>query len=123
GSGAPSDYCIDGRTTAVSSAGARLIGQVLYDRLKDLPIDAIGGLAVGAVPLTTAAVLTYHLNGREVEGFWVRDEQKAHGTRKLIEGALRPGSRVVVVDDVITKGGSSLKAVQAVRDFGCEVVQ
>jgi orotate phosphoribosyltransferase len=77
---------------------------------------------VGAVPLTTAAAITYHLHGRRLEGFWVRDEVKAHGTRKLVEGGLRPGARVVIVDDVITKGGSARKAVRAVREMGCEVV-
>ena len=57
-----------------------------------------------------------------MEGFWVREEIKAHGTQKQIEGGLQRGSRVVIVDDVFTKGGSALKAVEAVREFGCEVV-
>ena len=61
---------------------------MLYERTKDLDIDAIGGLDVGAVPLTTAAVISYHLHGRTMEGFWVRDKAKGHGTRKLIEGNL-----------------------------------
>jgi orotate phosphoribosyltransferase len=123
-SGATSSYYIDGRTTAVFSQGASLIGQVLYERTRDLGIDAIGGMEVGAVPLTAAAVVHYHLNGRAMEGFWVRDKAKTHGTRKLIEGAaLRPGSRVVVLDDVVTTGGSAVKAVEAVREAGCQVVR
>jgi orotate phosphoribosyltransferase len=121
-SGATSDYYIDGRMTAVFSEAAHLIGEVLYERTKDVPCDAIGGLEVGAVPLTTAAVISYHLHGRTMEGFWVRDKAKVHGTRKLIEGNLRRGSRVVIVDDVITQGGSSAKAVREVREWGCEVV-
>src|SRR5207248_839536 len=85
-------------------------------------IDAIGGLQVGAIPLVTAAVISYRNHGRPIEGFWVRDEVKSHGTQKQIEGGLRPGMRVAIVDDVFTKGGSALKAVEAVRELGCEVV-
>src|SRR5580692_3817843 len=83
-SGAMSDHYIDGKMTEVFSEAASLIGEILYDRTKDLGIDAIGGLEVGAVPLATAAVISYHHHGRKMEGFWVRDEVKAHGTRKLI---------------------------------------
>lgn len=122
-SGATSDYYIDGRMTAVYSEGAYLIGEVLHERTRDLDFAAIGGLAVGAVPLATAAVIAYHRHGRPLEGFWVRDEVKSHGTKKRIEGGLAAGSRVVVIDDVITKGGSTLKAVEAVREAGCEVVR
>jgi orotate phosphoribosyltransferase len=121
-SGGVSDYYIDGRTSAVFSESAWLIGECLYERTKDLAIDAIGGMEVGAVPLTTAAVISYHLHGKKMEGFWVRDRVKDHGTRKVIEGSLKPGSRVVIVDDVFTKGSSALKAVKEVREHGCEVV-
>lgn len=120
-SGDVSNYYIDGRMTAVYSAGAYLIGEVLYERTKDLRIDAIGGLAVGAVPLATAAAISYHSHGRSMECFWVRDKLKDHGTQKLIEGNLQRGMRVAIVDDVFTKGGSALKAVEAVREAGCEV--
>lgn len=121
-SGEMSNYYIDGRMTEVYSGAVPLIGEVLYERTCRLGIDAIGGLAVGAVPLTTAAVFAYNLHGREMDGFWVRDEVKGHGTQKLIEGNLREGSRVAIVDDVFTKGNSAAKAVQAVRQVGCEVV-
>ncbi len=121
-SGEKSEYFIDGKMTAVSSEGAELIGEVLYEWTKDLGIDAIGGLQVGAVPLITAAAISYARHGRPIEGFWVREETKNHGTKKLIEGGLKPGMRVVIVDDVFTKGGSALKAAQAAREFGSEVV-
>ena len=121
-SGAMSDYYIDGKMSEVFSKGAFLIGQVLYEQTKDLEFDAFGGLEVGAVPLTSAAVIHYHMNGRTLEGFWVRDKTKAHGTRKLVEGGVKPGDRVIIVDDVITSGGSSLKAVEAVKEIGCKVV-
>jgi orotate phosphoribosyltransferase len=122
-SGGMSDYYIDGKMTAVFSEAAALIGEILYDRTKDLDIAAIGGLEVGAIPLTTAAVVSYHLHGRTMEGFWVRDQAKSHGTRKLIEGNLKPGSRVVIVDDVITKGTSAVKAAKEVKELACEVVR
>jgi orotate phosphoribosyltransferase len=108
--------------SAVFSEGAYLIGEVLYERTKDLGIGAIGGLEVGAVPLTTAAVIGYHLHGKKIEGFWVRNKEKTHGTKKLIEGNLQPGMRVAVVDDVFTKGESALKAAKAVMEISCEVV-
>jgi orotate phosphoribosyltransferase len=121
-SGAKSEYFIDGKMTAVSSEGAALIGDVLYERTKDAGIDAIGGLQVGAIPLVTAAVISYQRHGRAVEGFWVREEAKDHGTKKQIEGGLKPGMRVAIVDDVFTKGGSALKAAQAASAFGCPVI-
>lgn len=121
-SGDSSDYYIDGKMTVVHSAGAALIGEILYERTKDLGIDAIGGIEVGAIPLTTAAVIAYHHHGETMEGFWVRNDAKSHGTKKLIEGGVKSGMRVAIVDDVFTKGQSALKAVQAVRELGCEVV-
>ena len=121
-SGGTSSYYIDGKMIEVFSRSAYLIGEVLYERTQALSFDAIGGLEVGAVPLATAAVIAYHHHGREVEGFWVRDEVKRHGTQKLVEGGVRKGSRVVVVDDVVTEGCSALKAIRAVQDRGCNVV-
>lgn len=121
-SGELSDYFIDGKMTVVSSDGAPLVGEVIYQHTRDAGLDAIGGLQVGAVPLVTAAAISYKNHGRPIEGFWAREETKSHGTQKRVEGGLRPGMRVAVVDDVFTKGGSALKAVQAAREFGCEVV-
>ena len=121
-SGEVSDHYIDGKMSLVFSASAKLIGEILYERTVELGIDAIGGLEVGAVPMSTAAVIAYDEHGQEMEGFWVRDKVKGHGTKKRIEGGLRPGMKVAIVDDVFTKGGSAMKAVQAVREIGCEVV-
>ena len=122
-SGDTSTYFIDGKMSMIHSAGAYLIGQVLFEHTQELTIDAIGGLAAGAIPLATAAVIGYHLNGRAMEGFWVRNEVKDHGTKKLVEGNVRPGSRVVVLEDVVTRGQSAMKAIDAVRELGCEVVR
>jgi orotate phosphoribosyltransferase len=121
-SGEASDYYIDARLTSVSSEGGRLIGEAIYEETKDIDIGAIGGLAMGAVPLTTAAVIAYSHHGRQMEGFWVRDKAKDHGTQKMLEGQLQRGTRVVIVDDVVTSGASVIKAVEAVRHLDCEVV-
>jgi orotate phosphoribosyltransferase len=122
-SGAKSDYFIDVKMTQAHSFGAFLIGEVIHDRSKDLGVDAIGGLQVGAIPLATAAVISYHHRGRPMEGFWVRDAVKDHGTKKLVEGGIQPGCRVLIVEDVCTKGGSAMKAVEAVQQMGCTVVK
>ena len=121
-SGGVSDYYIDGRMAEVYSEAAYQIGETLYEHTKDLQFDAIGGLVVGAVPLTTAAVISYHLHGKKMEGFWVRDKAKTHGMQKLVEGNLTPGARVVIVDDVCTTGASTVQAIEAAREFGFDVV-
>ena len=121
-SGKKSDHYIDGKMSATFSASAYLIGEVLYERTISFGLDAIGGLEVGAVPLVTAAVISYHLRNRTMEGFWVRDKQKSHGTKKKIEGGIDVGWRVAVIDDVFTAGGSAMKAVEAAREAGAEVV-
>jgi orotate phosphoribosyltransferase len=123
-SGGTSTYYIDGKMSEVHSRGAYLIGEVLYEHSRDLNLDALGGLELGAVPLTTAAVIAYHHHGREMEGFWVRNAVKMHGTQKLVEGRkLEPGIRVAVVDDVITNGTSAAKAVEEARKAGAHVVR
>jgi orotate phosphoribosyltransferase len=120
-SGQTSSYYIDGKMSQVFSAGAYLMGEVIYEHTRDLPIEAIGGLEVGAVPLTAAAVIAYHDHGRVMEGFWVRDKVKDHGTKKMVEGRLQPGARVAIVEDVATSGGSALKAIDEVQALGCQV--
>ena len=122
-SGDRSNYYMDGKMTQVSPEGAYLIGEVIRERTADIEFDAIGGLEAGAIPLTTAAVISYFHAGRKIEGFWVRDGEKKHGTKKLIEGRLNPGNRVVIVEDVVTRGNSAQKAIVAVRAIGCEVVR
>lgn len=121
-SGGTSDIYIDTRMLAVFSRSTRLIGEVLYERTWDLDFDALGGLETGAIPLVTATVLTYDLYGRQKEGFWVRNQPKSHGTQKLVEGCLTKGNHVLLLEDVCTSGSSVLRAVQVVRELGCEVV-
>jgi len=122
-SGEKSNYYVDGRMIGVHPEGAALIGEAIYERIKDLKVDAIGGLAVGAVPLVASTMVICHQRGLGLEGFWVRDAVKDHGTKKLIEGNLAQGARVVILDDVMTSGGSAQKAIEAVKAQGGKVVR
>jgi orotate phosphoribosyltransferase len=98
-----------------------LLGEVLWDLTHELNIQAIGGPEVGAIPMATAAVMQYHRSGRELEGFFVHKQAKAHGAQELVEGVLPPGARVAVVDDVLTTAGSVAQAIEAVEQAGAEV--
>jgi orotate phosphoribosyltransferase len=124
-SGRTSHYYVDGRRVTLSAVGAALIGAGVLDLMADRPeVAAIGGLTLGADPIVGATLAVAAARGLgHWRGFLVRKEAKGHGTGKLIEGPLEPGSEVVVVDDVATTGGSSLLAVKAVEAFGCQVVR
>lgn len=121
-SGQESEFYLDMKMIELAPEGSHLIGEVMFELLKDMDIDAIGGLAVGAVPMVTSIVESCYRNGKEIEGFFVRDEIKKHGTMKKIEGKLVENARVVIVDDVITTGESTLKAADAARERGAEIV-
>jgi len=122
-SGRSSHYYVDGRRVTLSAEGAQLIGAGVLEFLKKYPeVDAVGGLTMGADPIVGATLAVAGRQGRkDLRGFLVRKEAKGHGTGKLVEGPLEPGMTVVVVDDVATTGGSSLKAVEAVQAMGCKV--
>jgi orotate phosphoribosyltransferase len=121
--GGQSSFYIDGKMVEMNPEGAFLIGEVIYGAIKDLDVQAIGGLAVGAVPMVTSIVISCHHHEKPLEGFFVRDAAKSHGTRKVIEGLLHAGDRVVMVDDVITSGKSVLKAIEAAEERGAEIVK
>jgi orotate phosphoribosyltransferase len=139
-SGGTSDYYIDCRTTTLHAEGARLVGRVLYDLIKDQRWRprAIGGLTLGADPIVTAVgilsaqsivtrspVRTKPLDFPDeflIHGFLVRKSEKGHGTKKRIEGFDKKGARVVIVDDVCTTGSSTVEAIHAAREFGFQVV-
>lgn len=128
-SGRRSSLYIDCRLTAMSPEGQLLIGRAgLADlRASGWTVDAVGGLTLGADPIAYAIAHASALahergEGALVRAFTVRKEAKAHGTGKLIEGPFRAGDRVVVVEDVITTGGSALKAVDAIRQAGGEIL-
>ena len=120
-SGEKSDYYIDCRQVTLDAKGAFLIGEILSDMLEDA--DAVGGLTIGADPIAAAVAVRSYEKGRPVSAFVVRKGQKAHGMMKRIEGPIVPASKVVIVDDVITKGGSVLEAIDAAEAAGHQVVK
>jgi len=87
-----------------------------------LPVDAVGGMDMGATPMVGAVAVASFIGGRPLPVFVVRKDVKQHGTMKLIEGPLKPPCKVVILDDVITTGGSIIKAIDAVKAVGCEVL-
>jgi orotate phosphoribosyltransferase len=121
-SGKESSYYINSKKAIFNSEAVWLLGDVLWDMTRDLDIQAIGGLEVGAIPMATAAVQRYHQEGRTLEGFFVRKQAKGHGSQERIEGGLRRGFRVAMVDDVFTQGNSVEQAIVEVEAAGAEVV-
>ena len=121
--GGRSPYYIDCRPTTHNAQGLALIGEIFFDLIRDLKVDAIGGLTMGADPIAHATALTSSLKGQPVNAFSVRQRPKEHGAGGVLVGDVTPGDRVVVVEDVTTTGGSALKAVAAAREFGLTVVK
>lgn len=117
-SGAESDVFVDMKMTLLEPEGLSLASELILRLIDGDQADAIGGLVLGACPIVDAVCLKSH-GRRPIKGFYVRKETKNRGTRKMIEGPLEPGSKVVLVEDVTTTGGSALKAVEAVRALGC----
>ena len=116
-SGEKSDYYVDLRQISMSSTGAYLIGKTIYNHTKNMEFDAIGGPAVGAIPLVTATVLRYWRRERRIkEGFWI-------GSGQEIDGRITRRHKVIVIEDVCTTGESAALTVQALKDLvGCKVV-
>lgn len=121
-SGQKSDYYLDGRKLTLQSTGLRLISEGLWELLADVEFDAVGGMSLGADPIVGGVLTQAAEHGRALDGFLVRKESKGHGTKQYVEGPVQPGASVVIVDDVISTGGSSLLAVDRIQDFGCTVV-
>ena len=122
-SGKKTNHYFEGKRLTLHPEGACLIGEEILDRLAGVDVDAVGGLVIGAIPIVTAVTLVSHKEGKPIPSFIVREEPKEHGTRKKIEGQFRKGSKVAIIDDVITAGGSVKKAIEAVEAEGCEVVK
>lgn len=122
-SGKKSDHYFEGKRLTLSPEGACEVGMAIFEELKKTDIDAIGGLAMGAFPIITAVALVSYQQGKPIPSFIVRDQPKEHGTKRKIEGHIRKGYKVAIVDDVITTGGSVIQAVEAVEEAGCEVAK
>ena len=122
-SGKQSDFFIDCKQTVLTAKGHALVGSLLLKALQHLPEhEAVAGVVLGGCPLASAVSLTSHLTGRPLQALYVRKEAKDHGTKRLIEGGVQRGMRVAMVEDVITTGGSTLRAVEVLQDAGVMVV-
>jgi orotate phosphoribosyltransferase len=122
-SGKTSTYYIDGKLTCLDPEGATAIAEAILKEIADLPVDAVGGMDMGATPIVGSFAVVSLAAGRPLPVFVVRKEVKAHGTMKLIEGPIpaKP-SKVVIIDDVVTTGDSIIKAIDAVQAAGHEVL-
>lgn len=121
-SGRTSNYYIDAKMTTLDPFGAQLVGRLIIQVLSDYELDAIGGYTLGADPIVSVVAALSAETDRPLSAFIVRKEPKKHGERKMIEGPFQKGWRVAVIDDVVTTGGSTLKAIKAVEEAGGQVV-
>ena len=124
-SGKTSNFYVDCKQTLLHPDGMALTGTVLVDTWQELglEIDAVGGPTLGADPMTCAFVLQARRRGLGVPGFFIRKEPKGHGTMSHIEGVktLGEGSKVLMLEDVVTTGGSSLRGVEQLRRAGFDI--
>lgn len=117
-SGKKASYYLDCRKLTLDGEAANVIAEGILETLEsDMP-DTVGGMAIGADPITAAVIALSWQQGKPLKGFIVRKEAKLHGTGKQVEGPVEPGQRAVMMEDVITTGGSSLRAIEHAREFG-----
>jgi orotate phosphoribosyltransferase len=124
-SGRQSDFYFDGKQTTLHPEGGYLTGKLFFEAVKDVEnLEGVGGLTLGADPIATATSVVSFLEGKPVPGFIIRKEPKGHGTGAWLEGRknLKPGARVVIVEDVVTSGGSSMKAIKRAEEEGLVVL-
>lgn len=120
-SGQISNYYLDGKQVTLDAAGACLVGAGILDILGDPLPAAVGGMSIGADPISAAVITMAGVQGKQLRGFMVRKEAKGHGLKRYIEGPVQPGEDVVIVEDVVTTGGSSLLAIERAEEFGLKV--
>ena len=122
-SGEMSRFYVNCKPTVLSPRGMYLAGHLIFEEITNLSPDAAGGLTFGADPLAVATAFVSELKKKPIKAFSIRKEQKAHGIIKWVEGDLNPGNKVVILEDVVTTGGSTLKAVERARSEGLEVIK
>lgn len=126
-SGRTSTFYFNMKPAMLDAEGAWLIADLICDQLQGVEADLVGGLEMGAVPIASATAAIAHTRGRTLSAFFVRKQAKEHGTKSLIEGLARnetmAGKKVVIVEDVTTTGGSSIKAAEAIRAAGGDIVR
>lgn len=122
--GRQSNFYFNCKPVTLSSDGASLVADAFLEKLGLLPerVSAVGGRTLGADPIVGAMMMRALERGQRLEGFYVRERQKGHGTKELIANAPPPGTRVVIVDDVVTTGKSAIEAINAAREVGCVVI-
>jgi len=121
-SGKKSNYYLDGRIITLTPEGAYLVASIILELIKDKNIDAIGGPALGADPISGAVAVLSHIKKIPIKTFIVRKAAKMHGAGRQIEGPeLKSKDRVILVDDVATTGGALLEAVSALKEKGVEI--
>jgi orotate phosphoribosyltransferase len=116
----PTFKLVSGNMSCLSPRGMFLIGHLMFDMIKDLNVAAIGGLTFGADPIAMATAFASELNQKPINAFSIRKTRKDHGIVRWIEGDVKPGDRVVIIDDVVTTGGSTIKAIERARSEGLE---
>ncbi|QRY39863.1 orotate phosphoribosyltransferase [Microbacterium hominis] len=121
-SGKKATYYVDMRKLTLDHRAAPAIGRLVLDAVRDLNVDAVGGLTLGADPIANAVMHASVAAGTPVDAFVVRKEPKDHGRGRQIEGAEVAGKRVVIVEDTSTTGGSPLKAAEVAAAAGAEIV-
>lgn len=121
-SGRTADYYVDMRRVTLDGAAAPVVGRVMRRLVADWPIEAVGGLTLGADPVAGAMLHAAAADGERLDAFVVRKAQKDHGLQRRIEGSPVQGRRVLAVEDTSTTGGSVLTAVAALREAGADVV-
>lgn len=121
-SGEKTDTYVDMRIVTHQSDALKLIGKLIYDKIKGTAIDSIGGPAMGAIPIVSAVLSEAGNLGDQLNGFYVRKSVKTHGTQKHIEGAFQNGDVVWLVDDVITTGASLIRTINVLRRYDCEII-
>jgi orotate phosphoribosyltransferase len=122
-SGRMSHFYVNCKPTTMSARGMFLVGHLVFNAVKDLKPDGIGGLTFGADPVAVATAFVSELKANPVNAFSIRKTQKDHGIVKWIEGDMNPGERVVIIDDVVTTGGSTITAIERARSEGLEVIR
>jgi len=123
-SGRESDFFIDCKQAVLTAEGHVLVGEVMLEALASFgPCVAVAGVELGGCPLASAVAMTSHARGTPLDAVYVRKDAKDHGSRRLLEGSSRlpAGARIALLEDVVTTGGSTLKAAARLRDAGFEV--
>ncbi len=122
-SGKKSQYYIDCKKVSLDAEGAFLIGEAIFDRIQSLEADGVGGMTLGADPIATATSIISFIRKRPIPAFIVRKEPKAHGSKNQIEGAIPDTAKLVVVEDVVTTGGSTLQTIDVLRAAGHTILK